>query len=281
MATEVEARSDPAGVLEEAGPFLELDPVRHNLILTLLHARASHPEPGRYWIVRVDGAVTGVVFQSPLSFVATVTPMTPDAVTAAVEAIAGDGVPLPGVTGEAATAARFAGHWAERTRSAARPVQGQRIYEVKRAVAAGPVRGRARRGVDGDRDLLVEWVRAFQADTGEAPADAAAVVERRLADGQLWIWEHEAAVAMAGLSQAVADVVRVGPVYTPREHRGRGYASGLVAALSEATRSQGRRCILYTDLANPTSNGIYRAIGYRAVAEVLRYRFDGPAPASA
>jgi uncharacterized protein len=34
-----------------------------------------------------------------------------------------------------------------------------------------------------------------------------------------------------------------------------------------------RRCILYTDLGNPTSNSIYRRIGYRAVAECLRYRF--------
>jgi predicted GNAT family acetyltransferase len=32
--------------------------------------------------------------------------------------------------------------------------------------------------------------------------------------------------------------------------------------------------MLYTDLANPTSNSIYRRIGYRAVAEVLRYGFE-------
>jgi predicted GNAT family acetyltransferase len=32
--------------------------------------------------------------------------------------------------------------------------------------------------------------------------------------------------------------------------------------------------MLYTDLANAVSNSIYRRLGYRAVAEVLRYRFD-------
>jgi uncharacterized protein len=36
----------------------------------------------------------------------------------------------------------------------------------------------------------------------------------------------------------------------------------------------GYRCILCTDLGNPTSNCIYRRIGYRAVAEAIRYRFD-------
>jgi uncharacterized protein len=36
----------------------------------------------------------------------------------------------------------------------------------------------------------------------------------------------------------------------------------------------GLRCALYTDLGNPTSNSIYRRIGYRALAEVVRYRFQ-------
>jgi predicted GNAT family acetyltransferase len=31
--------------------------------------------------------------------------------------------------------------------------------------------------------------------------------------------------------------------------------------------------MLYTALSNPTSNSIYRQIGYRSVAEGLRYRF--------
>ena len=92
--------------------------------------------------------------------------------------------------------------------------------------------------------------------------------------GQLWLWENAGTVAVAGLSIPVAGVVRVGPVFTPRDARNRGYASALVSAISRATREAGHRCILYTDLDNPTSNSIYRAIGYRAVAEALKYDFD-------
>lgn len=62
---------------------------------------------------------------------ATLTPMPDDAVVAAVDAIVRAGVLLPGVNGDAATAARFAGHWTERTKSAAQPIVGQRIYEVR------------------------------------------------------------------------------------------------------------------------------------------------------
>lgn len=78
---------------------------------------------------------------------------------------------------------------------------------------------------------------------------------------------------MAALSVPVAGVVRVQVVYMPPEHRAHGYASACVAELSSAALAGGARCILYTDLGNPTSNSIYRKIGYRAVAEALRYSF--------
>jgi len=274
MATRVEVTEAPGRVLDEAADFLASDPVRHNLILALLHNRVAHPEPGRYWIVLVGDAPAGVVFQSPLDFIATMTPMSDDAVTATVDAIVGYGVQLPGASGEAGTVARFAGHWAERTKTAACPVQAQRIYEVERPIPAYPVPGDPRQATDGDRDILVSWLRALQAETGDPPGEAATVIERRLAAGHLWLWHDDGPVAIAGLSDPVAGVVRMGPVYTPPQLRNRGYASALVAEVSSATRAKGLRCILYTDLGNPTSNSIYRKVGFRAVAEALRYRFD-------
>ncbi|MGZ4735532.1 MAG: GNAT family N-acetyltransferase [Acidimicrobiia bacterium] len=261
-------------MLGVADAFLASDPVRHNVILTLLHGRVAHPEPGRYWVVDVDGRTGGVVFQSPLHYPATITPMSPEALSAVVDAIVGGDVRLPGATGEAASAARFAGHWTERAGVGARPVQGQRIYEVEYVTDPRPARGGLRRAGPDDQDLLVAWFQAFQADIGETVSDTSEVVERRIAAGQLWIWSDREPVATAGLSAEVSGVVRVGPVYTPPERRNHGYASSLVAAISRAVLSDGLRCILYTDLENPTSNAIYRSIGYQAVAEALRYEFD-------
>lgn len=276
MAFEVVATDSPAEVLEEARDLLQSD-VRHNLILSLLQARVEHPMLGRYWIVRSDGKPVGVGFQSPVEYFATVTPMPLEAVVALVDTIADSGVVLPGVTGEAATAARFAGHWTERTRSAAHPHQGQRIYEVAQVLPARSVGGHVRSASEADRDLMVLWFEGFGADTGgTGPSGAAEAVDRRLGGGQLWLWDDAGPKAMAGLSPPVGGVVRVGPVYTPAELRGRGYASALVGSLSNRVRVAGDRCILYTDLANPTSNAVYRALGYRAVAEGLIYRFGEP-----
>jgi uncharacterized protein len=78
---------------------------------------------------------------------------------------------------------------------------------------------------------------------------------------------------MAANSEPVEGVVRVQGVYTPPERRNRGYAGACVASLSRRMQEAGHRCILYTALGNPTSNSVYRRIGYRAVAEGLRYRF--------
>src|SRR5262245_9857240 len=107
MRTDVTSTDSPEQVLEDAGSFLRSDPVRHNVLLTVLEIRVRYPAPGRYWIVRLDGDVRGVVLQSPIGFRATFTPMSSPAVTAVVEVIVDEGVQLPGVNGDAATAARF------------------------------------------------------------------------------------------------------------------------------------------------------------------------------
>ena len=121
---------DPGFVIRRADEFLSSEPVLHNLILSILHSRVAQGDPGRYWIALHGEEVVGVVVQSPLEYPATLTPMEPRAVLAIVDAIAEAGVTLAGINGDAATAARFAGQWSERRKSAATPFQGTRLYEL-------------------------------------------------------------------------------------------------------------------------------------------------------
>jgi uncharacterized protein len=274
MAVEVVLSEDPGRALTEAGVFLSSDPVLHNLILTLLHERLAYPEPGKYWLAKDGDTVVGVAFQSPLDFAATLTPMRPEVVAAVVDAIVEAGVNLPGVIGEAATAARFAGQWTERQGSAAFPVEGQRIYEFAQTPERTMIGGCLRKASANDRDLVVAWMRGFYVDVGQGVGNVEPVVERRLAAGHFWLWEDDEPTSMAANSEPVEDVVRVQAVYTPPDRRNRGYAGACVDALSRRMRDEGYRCILYTDLGNPTSNSVYRRIGYNAVAEALRYRFE-------
>lgn len=275
MELKVLFSEDPAFVLSRAGVFLSAKPVLHNLILSVLHERVARGDPGRYWMAIQRDDTVGVILQSPLTFPATLTPMEPPVATAMADAIAEAGVALPGINGEAATAATFAGQWSERTKSPATPFQGNRLYEFLEAGKVPNVEGKLRQAAPRERSLMILWSRAFQYEIGESADGTELRVDKGLTAGQLWVWDRSGeAVSMAIGRGPVQGVVRVSGVYTPPEKRKHGYAEACVHALSNTLHDAGHRCILYTDLGNPTSNAIYRRIGYRAVAEALRYRFE-------
>lgn len=262
----------PEPVLDVAGGLLSSQPVVNNLILSLLLDRMANPQPGRYWVVTDGPSPVGVVFQSPLDFAAAVTPMPGAAAAAAATAIAGAGVKLPGVGGEAGTAAHFAGQWSDLTGTGAEPFNGQRIYELAGMPAPGQVRGRLRPAEVADGGRIVDWMQGFADDTGERSIPEE-VIRRRVASGVFWLWDDDGPRSVAAHTVPAAGVTCVLAVYTPPAWRRRGYAGACVSALSTRLVDAGHRCILYTDLANPTSNRLYRRIGYRAAVECLRYRF--------
>lgn len=134
MSIQVERSDDPAEVLDGAHDHLVGRPVEHNLVLSLLHQRVASPEPGRYWIVRDGDVVAGVGFQSPVDYVVTATPMSPESAESMAEALVDAGGTVPGVQAEAGTAARIAGAWTELTRTAAVPRMGMRIYAMDELV---------------------------------------------------------------------------------------------------------------------------------------------------
>jgi hypothetical protein len=273
MAIRVVLSDDPAWVLAEARSFLVAEPVGHNLILTLLRGRIAHREPGRYWAAFEGNNVVGLVFQSPLNVAANLAVMGTGAITALVDAIVDAGVALPGVNGEAATAARFAGQWTERSKSAAVPFRGERLYELAELQERPAVNGQLRNAVPHDSELVIDWLLRFEAEAGVTISGPEVQVQRWTAAQQVWIWQDGESVSMAVSRECVEGVVRLAFVYTPPLKRGRGYAEACVSELSRRIQGNGQRAILYTDLGNPTSNSIYRRIGYRAVAEGLRYRF--------
>jgi len=189
---------------------------------------------------------------------------------------------LPGVVGPQAPARRYAELWQERTGRAVRLEMAERIYRLSAVTPARPTAGALRRAGPGDREIVVEWLRAFALEAlgqDEGKSDAAAIADYWLGGQGRWLylWDDGGPVSMAGASGETPNGIRVGAVYTPPELRRRGYASACVAALSQAQLDRGRRfCFLYTDLANPTSNKIYQAVGYEPVCDVDEYRFDPP-----
>jgi predicted GNAT family acetyltransferase len=276
---QVRLTDDPVKVQSAAGAFLAARPVEHNLVLSLLAARVARPEPGRYgWVAGGEAfaGISGVIFQSPPTREAVITPMPRPAAVALGEAVARAWPDLPGVAGEAGAAAAFVGTAAQALRCPARPVESQRLYRLAALVEPPAVPGAARLAGPGDRALVAAWIGAFQDEVGEghAPPGTHDDTAARLVDGgRLWLWDADGTVqALANTSPPEAGVGRIGPVYTPPDQRGRGLGAAVTAA---AVRSLGDAgAVLFTQLHNPTSNALYRRLGFEPVMEVTRYRFD-------
>ncbi len=276
---EVVQPHDPVEFLAAAEPLLLADEARHNLILGL--AGTLRDDPGLYaeqrlWLVRDAGTVVGAALQTPPHNLV-LGPLRSDAAATLAAAIDGD---LPGVVGAVPDVDGFAAAWEARrpVRAEARFEQG--VYALDQPIPPRPASGRPRAASTADEPLLVEWLGAFSREAlREEELDEPRIrriVASRLAgpEAGFVLWDDDGPVSVAGYGSPTPSGIRIGPVYTPPEHRGRGYGSAVTAAVSEARLRAGRRfCFLYTDLANPTSNGIYIAIGYRRVCDSRELAF--------
>ena len=274
-----------ARFLEHAGAFLLADEARNNLPLGIAGTLRDAPgvyEAHRLWVVEDRrGRVAGAALRTPPYNLVLAGPTTRDALVSIAASLHEDGHELPGVTGPVPEVDAFAEVWSARAGVVARRTFAQRIYQLSELRPAGHVSGRARDATEADRALLVEWIRAFatEAMPSDAPMrDADRTVDTRLTHGGFTIWEDGEPVSLAGWGGRTPNGIRIGPVYTPPEHRRRGYGSAVTAAVTAEQLASGRRfCFLYTDLANPTSNRIYMALGYEPVCDAIDYRFESVA----
>ncbi len=177
-------------------------------------------------------------------------------------------------------ARRFAELWQKRTGRVAELHTAERAFRLTKVIPPRSIAGAMRLAEARDRALIVAWLVAFGAEAlreTRDPAEMASFADRlidRRGGRALYLWEDARPVSMTLASAVTPHGSRIGAVYTPPELRGRGYASALVAGVSQLELDRGRRfCFLFTDLANPTSNKIYQAIGYEPVCDVDDYRF--------
>ena len=271
MSFSVVAHDGPAAFLERAEPWLLTREDEHNLHLSLAYARRQNgetEEDSLFATVERDGEVVGCVIRTPPHKLL-VTTMPLDAVPSVV-AVADDMYDeIPAVLGPADVAEAVATAWVETRGGSWQAGMRQRIYRLDEVTRPTAVGGHLRVAEPADLELAVEWAAGFARDAGhqfERPRDATvSIIER----GALHIWEDGEPVSMAAAQGRTPNGIRVGYVYTPERFRGRGYASAAVAELSQRMLDSGLRfCVLYTDLSNPTSNVIYKRIGYREVVDV-------------
>ena len=281
---EVVRPDDAAAFLKLAGPLLEADEARNQLPLAIAATLTQHPDAYdvvRFWVaLDTDRPVAAALRTEPFNLVLGDPELGAD-LEPLLSAVLADDPAVPGIVGNApqvdgagAFLARESGRSSERTLD-------QGVYALTWVEDVPRARGAHRRADETDRALLLAWFMAFEAEALPHHEVDVARHERTLEtrfsseSSGLWLWEDGGVpVSLAGYSGPTPTGIRVGPVYTPPEYRRHGYATTLVADLSQWLLGRGyRSCFLYTDLSNPTSNGIYTAVGYRQVAEAIEIRF--------
>jgi uncharacterized protein len=187
-------------------------------------------------------------------------------------------IPVPGVIAPGEIAERFSQHWEQMTGNAVAVSMRQRVYELRQVRMPDFPPGAFRLASPAEIPIIAEWIQAFEAEALEKSTELdVARADRLVARGMMYVWSlGREIVSMAMKTRPIAHSITIGEVYTPPEHRRRGYAGILVACLSQHLLDEGYQFVnLFTDLDNPTSNKIYKEVGYQPVCDFRMYRFTG------
>jgi uncharacterized protein len=209
--------------------------------------------------------VAGAVWTPPHDVV--VTRLPPGAAARVAERCAASGREPTGASGPEDSGLELAELLARQMGLAVRVRLRQRVYELTRVEPVRHTAGAVRRAEAADVALVAAWYEQFVRELNLPHAPVARDWAIATIDsGSAFLWHDGTERCLACLSRETPNGRAIGPVYTPPEARGRGYATSLVAALSRQVLASGKRfACLFTDADNPTSNHIYESIGFRFV----------------
>lgn len=278
--TTSETFGDGDDFLAAASPVIRADPLLTTRIGSMIAAHAGGVAGDERGYVIRDGEGAPIsVAMVPSTLTLDVLPMPAPAIPGLVEAIAGERPGLRGVRGDVTAAGSFAEQWCARTGQSWTPTAHKCLHRLGILdVPSAPGTLRPAAGAD-DARIVHRWTHEFAAEAvaGDAPPSLPAIA-RKLESNLAWLWCDETGtpVSYVGASPAAFGVQRIGPVYTPPEHRGHGYASAATAGVAADLdqRPDVDQVCLFTDLANETSNRIYRAIGFEPAFGTIELAFS-------
>jgi predicted GNAT family acetyltransferase len=269
---QVAFQTNPQDFLKKCGDLLAKHEVEHNLMLTLCQNAAQKIKKGekpdiRCSILSSDGDFVVAAVQTPPHNLVLSKAAQPD-IEQLAEKLASKNFTFPGIVGPSDVTSIFANKWTQLTGQKSVEYMDQIIYVLKKVLMPPPIAGELRFAAKEDVPRIAEWILAFsksalpKAEQISEP-DALAQAKELVRAGRMAFWTVKGKpVAQASFS-GTDNVARINRVYTPPENRGRGYASAIVAHLSQLQLDKGKKmCCLYADARNTVSNSIYRKIGY-------------------
>jgi hypothetical protein len=287
---------DPDEFLDAAGEYLAEQPVLSTVMASVASRIRDQLDAGVPWaegapcwfatFVDRGRVVSGAMRTAPFGeYPAYLMPMTDDAAVLLARTLLGRDEPVLGANGALPAVQVFCEEMASATDRRAMVGQHTRLFELGELKEPTEVTGRLRPARLDEQAIVTGWYHAFMTDAdeqaGRAPGSSPHEspepdeMRRRIERGRIFVWEVDGApVHVTAATEPAFGVSRIGPVYTPREHRGLGYASRAVYEVSRELVASGTRACLFTDQANPTSNKIYEALGYEPLVDMANLRVE-------
>lgn len=282
MNMQLTTYTDAGAFLRASQTDLERHEVEHSLILGVALALQSAPAP-----LETAPYLATVCDAAGLAAAAIMVPPHPlvlasdrNDCNAALVAIAHDlqksNRTVSATIASRSVAERFAEAWSRVSGCPPRLAMRQRFYALTQLQPTSYPSGQLRLATDADLDLVSRWMATFNEEAlGERTVEQARpLAQRRIAAEEIYLWEDVEPRAMAARSRPTRLSIALNAVYTPPEVRRQGFATACVARLSKRLLDEGFAfCVLFTDLANPTSNSIYAKIGYQPIGDFDLYQF--------
>jgi GNAT superfamily N-acetyltransferase len=287
---------DPGEFLDVSGAYLAEQPVLSTVISGVASRLRDQRAAGVRWpddvpcwfAAYVDGGsvVATAMRTAPFGqYPAYLMPMSDDAAVLLARTLLDRAAPVLGANGSLPAVQVFCEEMAKGLGRTVEVERHTRLFELGLLQEPAEVPGRLRHARLEEQRLVASWYDAFMDDAdeqaGRAPGSSAHEapepdeMRRRIETGQISVWEVDGVpVHVTAASEPAFGVSRVGPVYTPREHRGHGYASRAVYEVSQHLVENGVRACLITDQANPPSNKIYEALGYERLVDMANLRVE-------
>lgn len=270
--TTITAYKTPQEFLDDTEIILEQKELENNLILALCNGfedKARVYDSCVFINSIADNQIQASSIKTMSKAFVSGTTQNPQHIKALADYYLDNGIALTGVVGESFYSTEFSNFYGKKQ-------IGKRTMIVHKLTCVNNLpltTGYLEVANEMDIDLVAEWGKLFEEDIKTFPRNNSEEImrstKRMISAGKIFKWvDNGKTVSMAAMICKTKRFGIVSLVYTPDKLRGNGYATSCVQKLSEHLLQSGfKSCGLFTDKANPTSNSIYKKIGYVPITE--------------
>jgi len=280
MSFRVETFSNWQSFLEEAHPLLLENEAESNLIWEVGRVSAQNTSAARSWsgwLVEGDGkpllaalpSVTGYLILSAGK---------DSACSALANHLSASSISLNGASGPEPVASSFAEVWQDIVGVSVKLGASLSFYSSStNAEQKNSQQGFLRKACQQEAELLRGWAIDFGAESPRPmdPRSLTRLSQRMLGQGNLFVWEENEQIrAMGGFGRETPNGLVINMVFTPKNYRGRGFASALTAALAREAGRRGKEfCCLYSEFRSSIRPNLYEQIDFCLAGEFTERAF--------